>query len=129
MMEDHNDLNRYSIRIHFSAEDHAYIAEVPELLGCKADGDTYENAVRSVLCSVRTWLETAAKLKREAPSPVLYAEYLVTVRERNNIMRDLAFTEARTESRDFVTAERAKQTASRMWGDTVAKRLFPGEQK
>lgn len=123
-----NALTRYSIRVHFSVEDNAYIAEVPELPGCNADGDTYENAVRSVIRSAHAWLEAAAELKREVPPPVLYAKHLATEKERNSLMRDLAFAEARKEPRDFVTADRAKKIAVRMWGDVVAERLFPGEQ-
>lgn len=48
--------------------------------------------------------------------------------ERDQLMRDLDFAECRTEPRDFVTAHRAKEWATRKWSPEVAERLFPGRQ-
>jgi predicted RNase H-like HicB family nuclease len=60
---------RYEIILYWSAEDEAYIAEVPELAGCAADGATYEEALRNVAVIIDEWIETARELGREIPEP------------------------------------------------------------
>ena len=60
---------RYEIIIFWSAEDNAYVAEVPELPGCMADGKTYQEALGSVERIIEDWIETAAKLGRPVPQP------------------------------------------------------------
>ncbi len=50
---------KYEIIIHWSEEDQGYIAEVPELPGCMADGETYEEAVKNVQVIISEWIETA----------------------------------------------------------------------
>lgn len=60
---------RYEIIIYWSADDEAFIAEVPELAGCAADGRTYQNALSNVELVMREWLETANELGRPIPLP------------------------------------------------------------
>jgi predicted RNase H-like HicB family nuclease len=60
---------RYEIIIYWSDEDQAFIAEVPELPGCAADGATYQEAVANVEVVVREWIETATELGRSIPEP------------------------------------------------------------
>ncbi|WP_297213076.1 MULTISPECIES: type II toxin-antitoxin system HicB family antitoxin [Thermodesulfovibrio] len=60
---------RYEIIIYWSEEDEAFIAEVPELPGCMADGKTYEEAVNNVKVVIEEWIETAKSLGREIPQP------------------------------------------------------------
>ena len=60
---------KYEIIIYWSEEDQAYIAEVPELPGCAADGKTYKQAVANVEVIVQEWIETATKLGRAIPEP------------------------------------------------------------
>ena len=60
---------RYEIIIYWSDEDEAFIAEVPELPGCAADGATYQEAVANVEVVVREWIETATELGRSIPEP------------------------------------------------------------
>ncbi|AOQ22737.1 hypothetical protein MTAT_27920 [Moorella thermoacetica] len=60
---------RYEIIIHWSEEDQRYIAEVPELPGCMADGETYEEAVRNAQIVISEWIETAKSLGRNIPEP------------------------------------------------------------
>jgi len=67
---------KYEIVIYWSDEDGAYIAEVPELPGCAADGKTYKQALANVEIVVHEWIETAKELKRPIPEPkgrLLYA--------------------------------------------------------
>ena len=67
---------KYEIILYWSNEDQAYIAEVPELPGCAADGKTYKEALANVEVIIREWLETAKELKRPIPEPrgrLLYA--------------------------------------------------------
>lgn len=60
---------RYELIIYWSEEDHAFIAEVPELPGCAADGSTYTDAVAAVQVVIQEWLETAKQLGRAIPEP------------------------------------------------------------
>lgn len=60
---------RYELIIYWSAEDEAFIAEVPELPGCAADGATYAEAVSNVEVIIREWIETARSLGRPIPEP------------------------------------------------------------
>ena len=67
---------KYEIILYWSEEDHAYIAEVPELPGCAAGGKTYEQALANVETVIDEWIETAKELKRPIPEPrgrLLYA--------------------------------------------------------
>jgi predicted RNase H-like HicB family nuclease len=60
---------RYELIIYWSDEDEAFIAEVPELPGCAADGPTYDDAVSNVQVVIREWIETATELGRPIPEP------------------------------------------------------------
>ncbi len=67
---------KYEIIIYWSDEDRAYIAEVPELPGCAADGATYKQAVAAAEVVIGEWIETARELGRPIPEPkgrLLYA--------------------------------------------------------
>ena len=60
---------RYELIIYWSPEDGVFVAEVPELAGCAADGATYTEAVANVQTVIDEWLETARDLGREIPEP------------------------------------------------------------
>lgn len=60
---------RYEIILYWSDDDHAFIAEVPELPGCAADGRTYREALDNVQLAIREWIETATELGRPVPQP------------------------------------------------------------
>jgi predicted RNase H-like HicB family nuclease len=60
---------RYEIIIYWSDEDGAFIAEVPELPGCAADGVTYEAAVSNVKIVIAEWIEMAQEMGRPVPEP------------------------------------------------------------
>lgn len=60
---------RYEVIIYWSDEDHAFIAEVPELPGCAADGATYQEAVSNAEVVIQEWIETARELGRSVPEP------------------------------------------------------------
>ncbi|MBI4518363.1 MAG: type II toxin-antitoxin system HicB family antitoxin [Deltaproteobacteria bacterium] len=67
---------KYEVIIYWSDEDNAYVAEVPELPGCAADGPTYKQAVANVEVVIGEWIETARELGRTIPEPkgrLLYA--------------------------------------------------------
>jgi predicted RNase H-like HicB family nuclease len=53
--------------IYWSKEDEAFIAEVPELPGCAADGPTYAEALAAAEGVIREWIETAKALGRPIP--------------------------------------------------------------
>lgn len=60
---------RYEVIIYWSDDDEAFIAEVPELPGCAADGLSYEEALANVQVIIAEWIETARELGREVPEP------------------------------------------------------------
>mgnify|MGYP005849302339 CR=1 FL=1 len=60
---------KYELIIYWSDEDRSFIVEVPELRGCMADGETYEQAVANVQQVIAEWIETARKLGRPIPEP------------------------------------------------------------
>lgn len=60
---------KYEVIIYWSAEDQAFIAEVPELPGCAADGKTYREALANVEVVIQEWIETATELGRPIPRP------------------------------------------------------------
>jgi len=60
---------KYEVIIYWSAEDQAFIAEVPELPGCSADGKTYREALSNVEVVIEEWIETARDLGRPIPQP------------------------------------------------------------
>ena len=62
-------MQKYEIIIYWSNEDKAYIAEVPELPGCMADGTTYFDALKNAEVIIGEWLETARELGRDVPQP------------------------------------------------------------
>ncbi len=62
-------MNKYEIRIYWSDADNLFIAEVPELAGCMADGSTYNEALINIELVMKQWKETALLLKREIPEP------------------------------------------------------------
>lgn len=59
--------HKYEIIIYWSKEDEAFIAEVPELAGCEADGETYHQALTNVEIIIDEWIETAKLNGREIP--------------------------------------------------------------
>ena len=62
-------MHQYEVIIYYSQEDEAYIAEVPELPGCMADGAAKYEALRQAEIAVEEWLETAKLMGREIPQP------------------------------------------------------------
>ena len=62
-------MTKYEIIIYWSEADSAFIAEVPELPGCAADGKTYKEALENVEVIIAEWLETAKSLGRPIPTP------------------------------------------------------------
>jgi len=62
-------MSKYEIIIYWSEEDHAFIAEVPELPGCAADGATYKEALANIEVIIKEWIATANELGRPIPKP------------------------------------------------------------
>jgi predicted RNase H-like HicB family nuclease len=61
--------SRYEIILYWSEEDHAFIAEVPEVPGCAADGQTYAEALANAERVIEQWIEVATELNRPTPKP------------------------------------------------------------
>jgi len=68
---------KYEIIIYWSEEDKAFIAEVPELPGCMAHGESEESALGNVKEAIQLWIETANEFGDPVPEPkkrkLLYA--------------------------------------------------------
>jgi predicted RNase H-like HicB family nuclease len=60
---------KYEVIIFWSDEDHAFVAEVPELPGCMADSPTYAEALKNVEVVAGEWIEAARSLGRTIPQP------------------------------------------------------------
>ena len=60
---------KYEIIMYWSQEDDAFIAEVPELAGCMADGRSYQEALKNAQVVMEEWLETARITRKPIPKP------------------------------------------------------------
>ena len=60
---------RFGLVIYWSPEDQAFLVEVPELPGCKANGQSYEEAVANARVVIEEWIQTAQELGRPIPEP------------------------------------------------------------
>ena len=60
---------KYEVIIYWSEEDEAYLAEAPELPGCMAEGNTYQEALQNIQTIIEEWIETAKKIGRKIPKP------------------------------------------------------------
>ncbi len=62
-------VSKYHINLFFSAEDKAFIADVPDLKHCSAHGKTPEAALHEVLIAIDAWLATAKAHGKRIPKP------------------------------------------------------------
>ena len=62
-------MTKYEIILYWSDENEAFIAEVPELPGCAADGPTRQEALANAETVIQEWIETARHLGRPIPEP------------------------------------------------------------
>lgn len=66
---------RYEVVIYWSKPETAFIAEVPELLGCAANGATYQKTNAAVQIVVKEWIETAQEIGRPIPKASGHLHY------------------------------------------------------
>ena len=62
-------MHAYEIILYWSDEDEAFVAEVPELLGCVAHGPTQEEALRNAKEATQLWIDTAREFGDPVPEP------------------------------------------------------------
>ncbi len=62
-------MDKYEIILYWSEEDKVFIAEVPELPGCMAHGETHETALANAKEAIRLWLDTAREFGDPIPVP------------------------------------------------------------
>ena len=62
-------MTKHEIILYWSADDDAFIAQVPELPGCAADGPTRQEALANVETVIQEWIQTAKDLGRPIPEP------------------------------------------------------------
>ena len=90
-------MSKYEIIIYWSEEDGAFIAEVPELAGCLADGATYREALANAEIIIDEWIETATDLGRQIPEPkgrLVLAQLEMTLLEKIKVNLDYLFGKA-----------------------------------
>ena len=62
-------MHKYEVIIYWSNEDETFVAEVPELRGCSAHGDTKSAALQSVEQAIDLWIDTAREFGDPVPDP------------------------------------------------------------
>jgi predicted RNase H-like HicB family nuclease len=62
-------MHKYEIIIYWSREDEVFVAEVPELPGCTAHGDTHAAALANADEAIRLWIDTAREFGDPIPEP------------------------------------------------------------
>ncbi len=62
-------MNKYEIILWWSAEDNCFVADVPELRGCMAHGETYQTALEEAQNAIELWIATAREFGDEIPAP------------------------------------------------------------
>lgn len=62
-------MHKYEIIIYWSDEDHAFVADVPELPGCMAHGDSPDEALASAQQAIQLWIDTAREFNDPVPEP------------------------------------------------------------
>lgn len=66
---DTRPVQQYEIIISWSDEDGMYVAAVPDLPGCSALGDTYDEALREVQIAMALWIDTTLEFGNPVPAP------------------------------------------------------------
>ena len=62
-------MSKHEVIIYWSQPDAAFIAEVPELPGCMAHGETPQGALKQAQEAIELWLQTAREFGDEIPQP------------------------------------------------------------
>jgi predicted RNase H-like HicB family nuclease len=60
---------KYEVIIYWSDEDQVFVAEVPEIVGCMAHGDSQETALANVKEAIQLWVDTAQEFGVPVPEP------------------------------------------------------------
>lgn len=63
-------MEKYETIIYWSDEDRTFVADVPELPGCMAHGNTPEEALKNVNEAIKLWLDTAKEFGDPIPKPI-----------------------------------------------------------
>ena len=73
-----NESHKYAVIISWSADpgDQVFVADVPELPGCTAHGDTHEEALASAQEAIALWLDTCDDDGVPPPDPGVISEIM-----------------------------------------------------
>jgi predicted RNase H-like HicB family nuclease len=121
-------IDRYAINLIWSSEDQAYLAQIPDLPGCIADGTTVEQAIRNLDVIAQEWIETAKELGRSIPKPVDLSTYLERERESEE-RQQAAFAQAVRHAVSDILAETAKSRAQERTSQFSLPSLEPSRRK
>ena len=67
--------HKYAVRISWSPADGAYVAEVPELVGCATHGASFEEAARNAEDAIESWMMGAKAAGNPIPEPIATKKY------------------------------------------------------
>lgn len=109
-------LKYYKVLLYWSEEDKAYLAEMPELPGCMADGATPEAAITNLYEVAALWIETAIELGRPVPVPPQSVHLLEAVAQAHHTKRTPA------------TGKTARRTTSKSFKSQQSKQKLPTAQ-
>ena len=78
MASQKNEMHKYAVIISWSDDpgDQVFVADVPELPGCTAHGDTHEEALANAQEAIALWLDTCDELDRPRPAPGIISEIM-----------------------------------------------------
>jgi predicted RNase H-like HicB family nuclease len=85
-MKNHDPV-KYRVNIFWDDDDYCYLAEMPELPGCMAEGETYEEALRNIQKISEMWLETAKKHGDPIPEP-MHNKIIIPQSEGRSSLKD-----------------------------------------
>ena len=62
-------MHKYQLTIYWRDEDGVFVADIPELPGCMAHGDSHQEALAQAQAAISNWLETAKRIGRPISQP------------------------------------------------------------
>ena len=112
-------MNKYHINIFYSDEDECYVADIPDLKGCSALGETPEDAAREIMIAQRLWLEAAKDMGKTIPEPSY------TSKRRANKSLEERFEEFYQKSINEILADDTLYTPEDVdWGKPVGREVW-----
>jgi len=104
----------YSVQIVWSKEDKAYLAMIPELPGCMADGPTQEEAIKNIRVVAQEWIEIATNEGRTIPKPMSAEDHEEANRQMRKNIEDHIQKQV-SEAVQSILAQLVEQSEQQAW--------------